>query len=109
MVYYSKLKLNYIPQKLILSLLQTRNVSQNRLLVGTPVCVQFALLLSQGLYLVFQSPGEEKRDWSKEQCCRCGGKEECLLSVGKGGRSVLKIHFFIESGLKIQNKIPVIH
>ena len=27
------------------------------------------------------SPGEEKRDWSKEQHCRYGAKEECLLSV----------------------------
>ena len=56
-----------------------RDLSQVRLFVGTPVRVQFAPPLSQGLDLMF--PDEEKRDWSKKKRCRCGGKEERLLSV----------------------------
>ena len=30
---------------------------------------------------MFQPPDEEKRDWAKEKCCRCGGEEECLSST----------------------------
>ena len=62
-------------------MLVSGDLSQVRLYVGTPVCVQFVLPLSQGFYLMLQSPGGQERDWSKEKHCRCGGEEDCLLSV----------------------------
>ena len=74
-------KIKTCEEELGFKLLVFGDLSQVRLLVGTPVRVQFVLPLSQGFYTMLQSPGEQERDWSKEKHCRCGGEEDCLLSV----------------------------
>ena len=79
-------KIKTCEEELGFRLLVFGDLSQVRLFVGTPVRVQFAPPLSQRLDLVFQSPDEEKRDWSKEKRSRCGGEEDCLLSVWKKKR-----------------------